>query len=116
MKKRKPTLAIHRRRFAQFSLIEALRKSCGSVSAACEEVGISRQTHYNWYREYGDYREQVDRTIEEFQSNLNRGFSEQLRQNLKTGGKESLRTARTIWRPEVVKRIKRGETHEFNNV
>ena len=116
MRNKKPTLAIHRRRVAQFSLIEALRRKVGSVSAACEEVGISRQTHYNWYREYGDYREQVDRTIEEFQSNLNRGFSEQLRQNLKTGGKESLRTARTIWEPEVVKRIKRGETHEFNNV
>ncbi len=41
-------------------MIEALEKSLGVVTTACKTVGISRQTHYEWLREDGQYRDAVD--------------------------------------------------------
>lgn len=37
------------------AMIKALKASLGNVSAACESVGISRQTHYRWLEEDEDY-------------------------------------------------------------
>ena len=42
------------------AMIEALEKSLGVVTTACKSVGISRQTHYEWLREDGQYRDAVD--------------------------------------------------------
>jgi hypothetical protein len=42
------------------AMIEALNKSLGVVTVACKEVGISRQTHYEWYKEDEAYRKSVD--------------------------------------------------------
>lgn len=42
------------------AMIEALKKSLGIVSTACETVGISRQTHYRWTTEDPEYKEQVE--------------------------------------------------------
>jgi len=39
------------------AMIEALKKSLGIVSTACESVGISRQTHYRWLKEDPEYKE-----------------------------------------------------------
>ena len=36
-------------------MIEALGKSLGIVTNACKQVGISRQTHYEWMRKDYDY-------------------------------------------------------------
>jgi len=41
-------------------MIEALEKSLGVVTTACKSVGISRQTHYEWYKEDESYRKKVD--------------------------------------------------------
>lgn len=41
-------------------MIEALEKSLGVVTSACKTVGISRQTHYEWYKEDENYRAEVD--------------------------------------------------------
>jgi hypothetical protein len=41
-------------------MIEALEKSLGVVTTACKTVGISRQTHYEWYREDEAYKAAVD--------------------------------------------------------
>ena len=41
-------------------MIEALEKSLGVVTTACKTVGISRQTHYEWLREDGQYRDAVE--------------------------------------------------------
>jgi len=41
-------------------MIEALEKSLGIVTSACKAVGISRQTHYNWYNDDKKYKELVD--------------------------------------------------------
>lgn len=41
-------------------MIEALTKSLGIVTIACKEVGISRQTHYEWYKEDAEYKKAVD--------------------------------------------------------
>lgn len=45
-------------------MIEALKKSLGIVSTACESVEISRQTHYRWLTEDPEYKEQVEDVAE----------------------------------------------------
>lgn len=41
-------------------LLEALFDCNGVVTAACETVGIVRQTFYNYYNDDAEFREQVD--------------------------------------------------------
>lgn len=41
-------------------MIEALEKSLGIVTTACKQVGISRQTHYEWLREDENYKAAVE--------------------------------------------------------
>jgi len=40
-------------------MLTVLRKSLGIVTTACDAVGISRQTHYNWLRNDPEYAQQV---------------------------------------------------------
>jgi hypothetical protein len=42
------------------AMIEALTKSLGVVTTACNQVGIARKTHYEWYKEDEDYQKSVD--------------------------------------------------------
>jgi hypothetical protein len=42
------------------AMIEALTKALGVVKMACESVGISRQTHYNWLKEDAAYKTACD--------------------------------------------------------
>jgi len=42
------------------AMLEALRKSLGVVTDACDMVGIARQTHYNWYNLDAEYKASVD--------------------------------------------------------
>lgn len=41
-------------------MIEALEQSLGIVTMACKTVGISRITHYEWYKTDEDYKAAVD--------------------------------------------------------
>ena len=41
-------------------MINALTESLGIVTIACKKVGISRQSHYDWYKEDENYRNAVD--------------------------------------------------------
>ncbi len=41
-------------------MVKALEKSLGIVTVACKEIGISRQTHYDWYNEDEEYKKAVD--------------------------------------------------------
>jgi hypothetical protein len=41
-------------------MIEALGKSLGVVTTACQSVGISRDTHYRWLKEDPDYNSRVN--------------------------------------------------------
>lgn len=41
-------------------MLEALKAQLGVVSAACNQVGISRNTHYKWLRENEKYKEEVE--------------------------------------------------------
>ena len=41
-------------------MIDALVKHLGIVTNACKEVGIARQTHYEWYAEDPKYKNAVD--------------------------------------------------------
>ena len=116
MREKKPTLAIHRRRIAQFSLIEALRRKGGSVSAACEEVGISRQTHYNWYREDAHYRDLVDRLIEELEEDLNRWICARIRTDFKERNTEEMESELFVYGKKLIDRILAGENITFNYI
>jgi hypothetical protein len=42
------------------TLLEALEKSLGIVTEACEKSGLSRTQHYKWYKEDDDYKNAVD--------------------------------------------------------
>ena len=42
------------------AMIDALEKSLGVVTSACKQVGIARQTHYEWYKEDPAYKQAVD--------------------------------------------------------
>jgi len=41
-------------------MITALASKLGVVTDACNEVGIARKTHYEWYKEDAEYAEAVD--------------------------------------------------------
>lgn len=41
-------------------MIEALKQSLGVVTSACDAVGISRQTHYQWLKSDEEYAAAVD--------------------------------------------------------
>ena len=41
-------------------MLKALEVSLGVVTAACEAVGIARETHYRWMREDEEYKKAVE--------------------------------------------------------
>lgn len=41
------------------AMLQALQSSLGVVSTACKNVGIARQTHYEWMKEDIDYASSV---------------------------------------------------------
>ena len=46
------------------TMLEALERSLGIVSTACEKAGVSRQTHYNWLKDDPEYKTAVDQIQE----------------------------------------------------
>ena len=46
------------------AMLAALEKSLGIVKTACEEVGIARQTHYNWMQSDPNYKDDVEAIAE----------------------------------------------------
>ena len=45
------------------AMLEALEKSLGVVTTACNQVDISRETHYSWLKNDEDYKEKVDDVV-----------------------------------------------------
>jgi hypothetical protein len=41
-------------------MIEALKKTLGNVSAACQQLGMSRNTHYDYMKSDEEYKNEVD--------------------------------------------------------
>lgn len=63
------------------AMLEALRKTLGVVTPACELTGIGRQTHYDWTMQDPVYKEAV-----ESMADLAIDFAEsKLHQNIKKG-------------------------------
>lgn len=62
------------------AMVEALEKSLGIVTTACKQVGIARNTHYEWYKHDEDYRQRVDSiadmTIDFVESQLHKQIRE----------------------------------------
>jgi len=46
------------------TMLEALERTLGIVSTACEKAGVSRQTHYNWLKDDPEYKAAVDQIQE----------------------------------------------------
>lgn len=46
-------------------MLSALETSLGVVSTACDSVGLSRQTHYEWMKSDPDYRASVESVNEQ---------------------------------------------------
>lgn len=67
-------------------LLEALERSLGIVTAACKEVGISRDRFYTYYKEDLDFRKKVDDINE-----ITLDFTEtQLLKKIKEGSERSI--------------------------
>jgi hypothetical protein len=62
------------------AMIEALEKSLCVVTTACKQVGIDRQTHYNWLKRDKKYAEAVenlqDITLDFAESQLHKQIKE----------------------------------------
>jgi hypothetical protein len=41
------------------AMLLALEKSLGVVNSACLQVGVARQTHYNWLKQDDEYAKKV---------------------------------------------------------
>ena len=41
------------------AMLEALERSLGIVTTACNAVGVGRTTHYQWMKDDREYREAV---------------------------------------------------------
>lgn len=56
------------------AMLAAMKASLGVVSTACEQTGISRQTHYNWIASDAEYKQEcealAERTIDFAESHL----------------------------------------------
>lgn len=46
------------------AMIKALEQTLGVVKPACDMVGISRQSHYNWMKEDESYKASVEDIVE----------------------------------------------------
>jgi len=47
------------------TMVEYLKKNLGNISQACDQLGINRQTHYNWMAACPEYKQAVE-DIKEF--------------------------------------------------
>ena len=67
-------------------ILIALEKHLGIVTPACKEIGISRETYYDWYKTDKDFMEAVDAINE-----ITLDFVEtQLLKNIKGGSERSI--------------------------
>jgi hypothetical protein len=62
------------------AMIQALESSLGIVSKACETIGISRKTHYDWIKDDPEYAKAVDElsnlVLDFAESNLHKQIEE----------------------------------------
>ena len=69
----------YRRNKRKKEIIEILSKNLGNVTAACEKVGISRATFYDWRRTDADFDEAIteinERTLDFVEGQLLKGIS-----------------------------------------
>tara|TARA_Y100001937_G_scaffold55873_1_gene76852 strand:+ start:915 stop:1271 length:357 start_codon:yes stop_codon:yes gene_type:complete len=62
------------------AMLEALERSLGIVTTACNAVGVGRTTHYQWMKDDMEYRDAVkgieNRTIDFAESHLHKLIKE----------------------------------------
>lgn len=49
----------------QIKFLDSLRENLGIVSKAAHNCGLHRNSHFNWYKENEEYRNEVDAITEE---------------------------------------------------
>ena len=64
----------------------ALEKTLGIVSAACKEIGISRDTYYKWLRDDPEFKKKVD-DMNEYQVDF---VENQLFKKIKAGSERAI--------------------------
>ena len=62
-------------------LIDALEKSLGIVTEACNKANLSRTQHYKWYKEDEVYRKQADSIEGKFIDFAETHLKEQIKNN-----------------------------------
>jgi len=67
-------------------LIEAMERSLGIVTAACNEAGVSRNTYYEYYKTDEEFRKAID-DINEIQGDF---VENQLLKKIKEGSERSI--------------------------
>jgi hypothetical protein len=67
-------------------LLQALEKHLGIITPACKEVGVSRETYYQWYRNDEEFKKNVD-AINDIQMDF---VESQLFKNIKAGSERSI--------------------------
>jgi len=67
-------------------LLKALEKSLGIVSAACKDVGLSRDTFYDYYKKDEEFKRKVDE-LNEFTLDF---VESQLMKKIKEGSEKSI--------------------------
>ncbi len=63
------------------ALVEAMRKTMGNVSQACQMVGVSRKTYYQYLKEDKKFSEQVDEAREYTFDFVEAKIMQQIREN-----------------------------------
>ena len=53
-------MAQDRTKIQKKAIVEALERSLGVVTTACKNVGIARQTFYEWYKNDEEFKKSVD--------------------------------------------------------
>ena len=67
-------------------VIQVLEKNLGIVTPTCKEVGISRDTFYDWLKRYPDFKKKVD-AIDDIQLDF---VENQLFKKIKEGSEKSI--------------------------
>ena len=103
------------------ALLEALEKSMGIVTTACEEVGINRWTYYDYYNKDEDFKKKVDELAEvaldfaesKLYKNINEGKETSIIFYLKTKGKKRgyIEKTETEFSGELIIKTHEGDSH-----
>lgn len=102
-----------RRKQRQQQFLALLIEESGLVSYACERMGISRQTHYNWFRTDAEYRRDFQKAATEARERRYRNVCESAFAAVRRGNQQMQRFIRTYHGEDALKAILAGMEPEL---